>query len=215
MKQLPALGLVETRGLTGAIEAADAMCKAANVKLLGWEKTNPALITVQVIGETGAVKTAVEAGAAAASRVGYLVSTHVIPRPDLQLEKILSITTEDEAKSSSNQKIVEKPVKRVHASGETVLKSEDKPVEMTSASKPVVEKDFDKESIPSKLQSEETPVKKVARSKSVIDPQLMDLKVSDLRTLARVTPDFPIKGRDISKANKEELLKFFNQIGRR
>ncbi|GAB1349819.1 BMC domain-containing protein [Ignavibacteriales bacterium] len=95
MKQQPALGLVETRGLVGAIEAADAMCKAANVKLLGREKTNPALITITIIGETAAVKTAVEAGAAAASRVGELVSTLVIPRPDLQLDSLLSGAAEE------------------------------------------------------------------------------------------------------------------------
>ncbi|MCC6636363.1 MAG: BMC domain-containing protein [Ignavibacteriaceae bacterium] len=198
MKQLPALGLVETRGLTGAIEAADAMCKAANVKLIGWERTNPALITVQIIGETGAVKTAVEAGAAAASRVGYLVSTHVIPRPDLQLDKILLITP-DEDENSSAQEVEEKPVNKAFAP------------------KKVVQKAVEPEVIPRNLKTEVTPVTpatKVAKTKSVIDPQLMDLKVTDLRTLARATQDFPIKGRDISKANKEELLKFFEQIGR-
>ncbi|MBK7868026.1 MAG: BMC domain-containing protein [Ignavibacteriales bacterium] len=199
MKQLPALGLVETRGLVGAIEAADAMCKAANVKLIGWEKTNPALITVQIIGETGAVKTAVEAGAAAASRVGELVSTHVIPRPDLQLDKILSITSEEEDKTSPTQEI------------------EKKPVEITFGPEPVVQKALDLEVIPLTLKPEVTPVtpvKKVAKTRSVIDPQLMDMKVTDLRTLARATQDFPIKGRDISKANKVELLKFFAQLGR-
>jgi ethanolamine utilization protein EutM len=198
LKQLPALGLVETRGLTGAIEAADAMCKAANVKLIGWERTNPALITVQIIGETGAVKTAVEAGAAAASRVGYLVSTHVIPRPDLQLDKILLITP-DEDENSSAQEVEEKPVNKAFAP------------------KKVVQKAVEPEVIPRTLKTEVTPVTpatKVAKTKSVIDPQLMDLKVTDLRTLARATQDFPIKGRDISKANKEELLKFFEQIGR-
>jgi ethanolamine utilization protein EutM len=198
LKQLPALGLVETRGLTGAIEAADAMCKAANVKLIGWERTNPALITVQIIGETGAVKTAVEAGAAAASRVGYLVSTHVIPRPDLQLDKILLITP-DEDENSSAQEVEEKPVNKAFAP------------------KKVVQKAVEPEVIPRNLKTEVTPVTpatKVAKTKSVIDPQLMDLKVTDLRTLARATQDFPIKGRDISKANKEELLKFFEQIGR-
>jgi microcompartment protein CcmL/EutN len=214
LKQLPALGLVETRGLTGAIEAADAMCKAANVKLIGWEKTSPALITVQVIGETGAVKTAVEAGAAAASRVGHLVSTHVIPRPDLQLDKILSITPDNETKNVSSQNIEEKPVERALVAEELVIKAVDKPVEITSAPKQVVQQAVRPEVDPLALKTVVTPVKKVTRTKSVIDPQLMDLKVTDLRTLARATPDFPIKGRDISKANKEELLKFFSQIGR-
>ena len=76
-----ALGLVETRGLVGAIEAADAMVKTANVTLLGKEGTDPALITIKIVGETAAVRAAVDAGAAAAQKVGELVSKHVIPRP--------------------------------------------------------------------------------------------------------------------------------------
>lgn len=87
---LLALGMVETKGLVGAIEAADAMAKAAQVKLTGKENTNPALITVFVVGEVAAVKAAVDAGASAASRVGQLVSTHVIPRPDLQMAAFFS-----------------------------------------------------------------------------------------------------------------------------
>jgi len=85
-----ALGMVETRGLVGSIEAADVMVKTANVTLLGMEYIRNGLVTVQVIGEVAAVKAAVEAGAAAARRVGELVSTHVIPRPSDELEDILS-----------------------------------------------------------------------------------------------------------------------------
>lgn len=84
-----ALGLIETKGLVGAVEAADAMCKAAKVTLLGKEKSGAALVTVMVRGEVGAVKAATEAGAAAARRVGELVSVHVIPRPASDIEKFL------------------------------------------------------------------------------------------------------------------------------
>ena len=84
-----ALGLVETKGLVGAIEAADAMVKAANVTLLGKEQIGAGLVTVMVRGDVGAVKASVEAGAAAAKRVGELVSVHVIPRPHEDVEKIL------------------------------------------------------------------------------------------------------------------------------
>jgi ethanolamine utilization protein EutM len=84
-----ALGLVETRGLIGAIEAADAMVKAAKVTLLGKEISGGALVTVMVRGEVGAVKAATEAGAASARRVGELVSVHVIPRPAGDLERYL------------------------------------------------------------------------------------------------------------------------------
>ena len=84
-----ALGLIETRGLVGAVEAADAMVKAAKVNLLGKEKSGSGLVTVMVRGEVGAVKAAVDAGQAAAKRVGELVSTHVIPRPAGDLEGYL------------------------------------------------------------------------------------------------------------------------------
>ena len=84
-----ALGLVETRGLVGAIEAADAMVKAANVTLTGYEKIGSGLITVMVRGDVGAVKAATDAGAAAAQKVGEVVSVHVIPRPHSDTEKIL------------------------------------------------------------------------------------------------------------------------------
>ncbi|HEY2804615.1 MAG TPA: ethanolamine utilization microcompartment protein EutM [Gemmatimonadales bacterium] len=84
-----ALGLIETKGLVGSIEAADAMVKAAAVKLVGKEKVGGGYVTVMVRGDVGAVKAATDAGAAAAERVGELVSVHVIPRPHADLEAIL------------------------------------------------------------------------------------------------------------------------------
>ena len=86
---LIALGMVETRGLIGAIEAADAMVKAANVTLIGSEYVGGGYVTVMVRGDVGAVKAATDAGAAAAKRVGELVSVHVIPRPHEDVEMIL------------------------------------------------------------------------------------------------------------------------------
>ena len=84
-----ALGLIETKGLVGAIEAADAMVKAANVALIGKEHVGGGLVTVMVRGDVGAVKAATDAGAAAAGRVGELLSVHVIPRPHTEVEIIL------------------------------------------------------------------------------------------------------------------------------
>jgi microcompartment protein CcmL/EutN len=86
---LEALGLVETLGLIGSVEAADAMVKAANVILVGKEYIGAGYVTVMVRGDVGAVKAATDAGAAAARRVGELVSVHVIPRPHAEVEKIL------------------------------------------------------------------------------------------------------------------------------
>ncbi|MDP3772703.1 MAG: BMC domain-containing protein [Gemmatimonadales bacterium] len=143
-----ALGLIETRGLVGAIEAADAGVKAAPVKLLGTERTDPALITVLFSGDVASVKAAVDAGAAAASKVGQLVSVHVIPRPYPGLELMSDAAEEG------------------------------------SAGNP-------------------------ARG----DVPLAEMKVVDLRHRARQMPDFPLKGRELSIANREELLAHFRALG--
>ena len=86
-----ALGLIETRGLIGMIEAADAMLKTANVVLVSWEKVDAGLVTAIIRGDVGSVKAATDAGAAAARRVGELIGVHVIPRPADDLEKVFPI----------------------------------------------------------------------------------------------------------------------------
>ncbi len=88
---MEALGMVETRGLVAAIEAADAMVKAANVTLIGSEKIGSGLVSIMVRGDVGAVKAAVEAGGAAASRLGEVIATHVIPRPHSDVDKLLPV----------------------------------------------------------------------------------------------------------------------------
>ena len=87
--QREALGMIETKGLVGAIEAADAMVKSANFFLVGYEKIGSGLVTVMVRGDVGAVKASVDAGAVAAQKVGEVVSIHVIPRPHTDVERIL------------------------------------------------------------------------------------------------------------------------------
>lgn len=218
MRQQPALGLVETKGLVGAIEAADAMCKAANVKLIGREKTNPALITIKIIGETAAVKTAVEAGAAAASRVGELVSTHVIPRPDLQLDFIVPGVVEktEIVESVKVEKSPETVVLAPKSTAETPrLVSKDEPSpplqpKVVVAKTAVAEKA--KPASPPKKKPEIKPQPEV--TKISLPAGLEEMKVTDLRTLARSTAGFPIKGREISVANKEELLRLFAALGK-
>jgi ethanolamine utilization protein EutM len=88
---MEALGMIETKGLIAAIEAADAMVKAANVQLIGKEYIGAGYVTVSVRGDVGAVKAATDAGAAAARRVGELISVHVIPRPHEEVEKVLPV----------------------------------------------------------------------------------------------------------------------------
>ncbi len=89
MPSTNALGMIETKGLVGAIEAADAMVKAANVALVGKEQIGSGLVTVMVRGDVGAVKAATDAGASAAERVGELIAVHVIPRPHTEVDNIL------------------------------------------------------------------------------------------------------------------------------
>ncbi len=101
---LIALGMVETRGLVGAIEAADAMVKAANVVLIGSEYVGGGFVTVMVRGDVGAVKAATDAGAAAAKRVGELVSVHVIPRPHTDVEMILPQNTKGQISGRTTSK---------------------------------------------------------------------------------------------------------------
>ncbi|NUO62922.1 MAG: BMC domain-containing protein [Gemmatimonadaceae bacterium] len=155
-----ALGLIETRGLVGAIEAADAGVKAANVTLLGSERADAGLVTVMFGGEVAAVKAACDAGAAAAERVGQLVSVHVIPRPHPELS---AIETD------------ESPGKRA-------------PDEETAAPRlPNGSLDF---------------------------AVLENAKVVELRDMARHVPNFPLKGRDVARASREELLAAFRSLSR-
>lgn len=146
-----ALGLIETRGLVAAVEAADAGTKAAPVEFAGREYADAGLVTVLFTGEVAAVKAAVDAGAAAAERVGQLVSVHVIPQPHRELDVL---------------------------SGD-LLQSE--------------------------LSDGET---------SAVNPALLpDMKVVELRRAARSVPDFPIKGRALARASRDEILAGFRKLG--
>jgi microcompartment protein CcmL/EutN len=146
-----ALGLIETRGLVGAIEATDAGLKSADVRLLGTEKADAGLVTVKFVGEVAAVKAAVDAAAAAANRVGHLISAHVIPRP--HPEMTIAINDTDEAVSS------------------------------------------------------------VPMEGGRIDiATLENARVVDLRAMARRLDNFPIKGRDVARAGRDELLAAFRSL---
>jgi len=144
-----ALGLVETKGLVGAIEAADVMLKTAAVQLIGIENTIAALLTVKIVGDTAAVKAAVDAGASAAEKIGELISCHVIPRPHEDTESII-YNQSDEINSGG------------------------------AAANLTIEK-------------------------------VKAMPVRQLRSLARDVSGFPIRGREISRANKETLVGKFQE----
>ncbi len=162
-----ALGLIETRGLVGSIEAADVMLKTANVRLVGKEIVRDGLVTVEIVGDVAAVKAAVEAGATAAGRVGELVSQHVIPRPVDDIESLLARAVTDRKHDPPDHRPAVKPKK---------------------ASEPVLE---------FKEPSETGPFQQ----------RLEEMTVRELRTLARETEGLDIQGREISKANKDLLIR--------
>lgn len=267
---LHALGLIETKGLVGAIEAADAMVKAANVKIVGKEKSSGALITIKIVGDVAAVQSAVDAGSVAAQRVGELVSAHVIPRPHDELSPFIE---EKKSKGTRKSKVIDKK--------EVVVKKADKKVEskkeeltLVFDEKVQVEKAVEKPTEPEKeiikieekveepKEEEKTPevnaaVKEVpkvetpkietpeekpqkksdsvkgldhlaklrAEAKSELesaelegekpkelDEEILAMNVHELRKLARNNPNFPIRGRDISKANRKVLLDYFREL---
>ena len=222
-----ALGLVETKGLVASIEAADAMLKASNVRLVGKEKITAGLVTIMIVGDVAAVKASVDAGAAAAQRVGQLVSVHVIPKPDDQIEYILPYETEETPVEVVEKKPVpEKPVE-VKVKTEPEVKPEVVPEETPEVVRPKVTRTpkpeklekpasatidrLKKEALGNKVEKEEK--KNSGETKSSFDlDELEKLNVHQLRRFARSTENFPIQGRVISRANRRELLDHFKSL---
>lgn len=168
-----ALGLVETKGLIGAIEAADAMVKTAHVILLGKERTDPAMITIKIVGETAAVQSAVDAGAAAAQKVGQLISKHVIPRPAEGMEELVF------AKTVRSEKDVDDILGGASSAEQEEGETPEEPYSMPENLSPEQERYYEK---------------------------LNGMTVHELRSFARSVEGLTIYGREISKANKKELL---------
>jgi microcompartment protein CcmL/EutN len=188
MGTLSALGMIETKGLVAAIEAADAMVKAANVVLTGKVHVGGGLVTVMVRGDVGAVKAATDAGAAAAERVGELISVHVIPRPHEELEPILPGGVDKTSVPGET------------AGPENSVKPIVKPIAAEAPVAPVAEKKA--ETAKASARSKESGAKKKAGAHADIE----SMSVVQLRKYARSIKGFPIEGREISKANKATLL---------
>lgn len=204
-----ALGMVETRGLIASIEAADAMLKAAKVKLLGKEKVKAGLVTVLVVGETAAVKSAVDAGAAAAQRVGELISTHIIPRPDDQIDSIISIKSEPGPVEEKS--LPEKQSGRRKMQIQFEKKNEKIEPAFQTGPSTTIER-LKEEALGSNSRAEK-PLK--SKPKSELNFTMSELEVMNvhqLRRFARDLESFPIKGREISRANRGELLDYFKAL---
>ncbi|MBI3189211.1 MAG: BMC domain-containing protein [Ignavibacteriales bacterium] len=219
-----ALGLIETRGLIGAIEAADAMVKAAHVELIGKERVDAGFIVIKVKGDVASVKAAVDAGAAAAQRVGELISTHVIPRPDTDVEILIypppSQTKEKSLphfpKSEPEKKKKEKlPVSPPPAP----KKKRGRPAKSKAEVQPKVEEQPQiKIPVVAEQQAEVIPVVQPTALSPVVNDsipaldeqsyiaELDKLSVHELRHYARSVQGLPIYGRQISRANRDELV---------
>jgi len=209
-----ALGFVETRGLVASIEAADAMLKASNVKLIGKEVVKAGLVTITVEGDVAAVKSSVDAGAAAAQRVGELVSVHIIPRPDNQIVDILipsmKVAPKKSTPSKSKQITEDKKETAEKSVEDTVEIPEEEEIEKTEiptgATKTIERLRREALGKEEKKSDEESKLKKINMT------ELENLNVHQLRRLARSTENFPIKGREISRSNRRQLLDHFESI---
>lgn len=224
-----ALGLIETKGLIGAIEAADAMVKAADVEIIGLEKVTGALMIVKVKGETAAVKAAVDAASVASQRVGQLVSAHVIPRPDNQIDALLfdnellrkrnELNISDKTllkKKDSYEKIKDEKLKineskslktKENTENETAIHPK---ISGGSAEKSLEK--IDKKQVKIENTNFEKKLDQNIKIKIPLMEELEVLNVHSLRRIARGIDIFPIKGREISKANRAQLLDLFKKI---
>jgi microcompartment protein CcmL/EutN len=198
---MQALGFIETKGVLAAIEAADAMLKAADVSLLEKTKVGGGLVAVTVTGDVAAVKAAVDAGAAAVERINdaALVTRHVIARPHDELTAVIGGGTPDEPEKEPGPEIVEEPAAEV--------------LEEIPAEEPVEESSNELETVDTiKRETVDLWMKQDGLEETM--KILEDMKVTELRTLAREYPEFSIAGREISKANKTLLLEEFGKYYR-
>ena len=168
-----ALGMIETRGLVGSIEAADVMVKTANVHVLGMEYIKNGFVTIKIVGEVAAVKAAVDAASAAAARIGQVVATHVIPRPAADVEHILKKSQPPNTQQEEPQRVTKEKKQKE--------KSQNSPLDQQALFAPSPELDEYRR-------------------------QLDAMTVPQLRTVARKEGGLGIAGRQISKANKEQLI---------
>ncbi len=189
-----ALGLIETRGLVGAIEAADAALKAADVELVGRERADAGLMTIKLTGEVAAVRSAVDAGAAAAQRVGELVSVHVIPRPDDGVEILIFPPPSQTKERPREAQPALQPIKK--PSRPPLRKAPPEPLEESNASAESHE-DAERRPAPSTL---------TGNDPAAYRRQLDTMTVHELRRLARGLSGLSIFGREISRANKDRLI---------
>jgi microcompartment protein CcmL/EutN len=188
-----ALGLIETKGLVGAIEAADAAAKAADIELVGRERADAGLMTIKIKGDVAAVRAAVDAAAAAAQRVGELVSVHVIPRPDDDTE-IMIYPPPGQTKEKPREESLSTPPREKK---QTTRPKKDKPAVIA----------VDPTAIMPEEQTPSSPEPmEMSNDEQTYHGQLEAMSVHQLRHYARSVQGLSIFGRQISRANRDELI---------
>lgn len=197
---MQALGMIETKGLVGAVEAADAMVKAANVRLIGRELVGGGLVTVMIQGDVGAVKAATDAGAAAAQRVGELISVHVIPRPHEELD---SLIIGSEPPKGNGKKTADMQQPAIIPEAAELIEENSVEISLKAPETAVVVLGEIHQAVLDKTVSE-------SGLESAIE-MLNKLTVVKLRNLAREYKDFGIAGRKISKADKQTIISEFRR----
>ena len=225
---MQALGMIETKGLIGSIEAADAMVKAANVTLIGKVHVGGALVTVMVRGDVGAVKAATDAGAAAAQRVGELVSVHVIPRPHMEVESILPHPPtepedgpegpKDVPEDNNNAEEPEAPVEEADAPAEEPETSAEEPTADLPA-EPVEEaaETAEPEETPAEQPDPEEEGMTRAKLEALVAQNGLEeamseitfLRLAELRDLAKEYEAAELTDRNLKRIAKGELLDAF------
>lgn len=204
---MEAMGFIETKGLIGAIEAADTMLKAANVSLYNKWKIGKGLVTVSVTGDVGAVKAAVDAGVLAVEKVGTMVSFHVIPRPHEDVYKAFSNTNPSPEKYNEIEE-------KKNINGE-MKKPEPKEVETKMEVKNPEIKEIETKVEIKKSETKEVTTKKSKKSKSKLKPwdEVEKMKVTSLRSYIRTFKDNTLlTPKEIQFANKATLLKALEEI---
>lgn len=222
---MQALGMIETKGLIGSIEAADAMVKAANVTLIGKVHVGGALVTVMVRGDVGAVKAATDAGAAAAQRVGELVSVHVIPRPHMEVESILPHpptepedgpeSPEDAPEDGGEAEESETPVEEAEAPAEETEAPTEEPAEALPAAP--AEAAAEPEEAPAAQPVPEEEGMTRAKLEALVAQNGLEeamseitfLRLAELRDLAKEYEAAELTDRNLKRIAKGELLDAF------
>lgn len=209
---MQALGMIETRGLVAAVESADAMLKAAEVRLVEKTNTGGGLVTVLVTGDVAACKASVDAAVAAVQRLGneLLISTHVIPRPDEMLSgTVISTSVISDSEYPDNLVLQEDPPKAfgVKVENDTPDETVEDPAETIQAKKTALET----ETTETEFTKETLDAIEEAKGEAEGRKQLEKMTVVKLRKLARGYSNFGIAGREISKADKETLLSYFDK----